>query len=171
MPESRRSVTVGVDVGGTFTDVIVGDSGGLTVLKLPTTSDPSAAVLRGLRSLGANARRAVLISHATPLATNALLTRAGLARTALITNEGFRDVLEIGRQRRPERYSLEPKRPIPLVERKDRLTIGCRIGADGSETRPLGKGEAEALALRVARSGYGSVAVCFLNSYANGVLE
>ena len=171
MPESRRSVTVGVDVGGTFTDVIVGDSGGLTVLKLPTTSDPSAAVLRGLRSLGANARRAVLISHATTLATNALLTRAGLARTALITNEGFRDVLEIGRQRRPELYSLESKRPIPLVERKDRLTIGCRIGADGSETRPLGKGEAEALALRVARSGYGSVAVCFLNSYANGVHE
>ena len=167
MPESRGRLAVGVDVGGTFTDIIVGDSRGLTVLKLPTTSDPSGAVLRGLRRLGREARQASLICHATTLATNALLTHAGLARTALVTNEGFRDILEIGRQRRPEVYSLDTRRPTPLVERKDRLTVNCRIGADGSELSPLRTGDADSLARRAVDRRYVSVAVCFLNSYLN----
>ena len=167
MPESRGRLAVGVDVGGTFTDIIVGDSRGLTVLKLPTTSDHSGAVLRGLRRLGREARQASLICHATTLATNALLTHAGLARTALVTNEGFRDILEIGRQRRPEVYSLDTRRPTPLVERKDRLTVNCRIGADGSELSPLRTGDADSLARRAVDRRYVSVAVCFLNSYLN----
>ena len=125
MPVNLSKLVVGVDVGGTFTDIIVGDSQGLNVLKLPTSSDPSEAVLRGLRKLGPGVRRSTLISHATTLATNALLTHAGLARTALATNEGFRDILEIGRQRRPEVYSLGTRRPAPLVERQDRLTVDC----------------------------------------------
>ena len=162
---------VGVDVGGTFTDIIVGDSAGLTVLKLPTASDPSKAVLRGLGRLGPKVRRAVLIAHATTLATNALLTRSNLARTALVTNEGFRDVIEIGRQRRPELYSLDTRRPVPLVERRDRLTVNCRVGPDGSEVLPLKRKEALSLAERIAGEGYGSVAVCFLNSYLNPAHE
>lgn len=171
MRGNRVHLAVGVDVGGTFTDIIIGDSRGLTVLKLPTTSDPSMAVLRGLRELGPRASGASLISHATTLATNALLTHAGLARTALVTNEGFRDILEIGRQRRPELYSLDTGRPAPLVERRDRLTIGCRVGADGSEVTPLRVEEADALARRVVGAGYQSVAVSFLNSYLNPAHE
>ena len=171
MPVSRGKLVVGVDVGGTFTDIIVGDSGGLRVLKLPTTSDPSRVVLRGLRKLGPEVRHSALISHATTLATNALLTHTGLARTALVTNEGFRDILEIGRQRRPEVYSLDTKRPPPLVERRDRITVHCRIGADGSAVTPLLPGDAVSVARRVIAGGYESVAICFLTSYLNPAHE
>ena len=171
MPVNLSKLVVGVDVGGTFTDIIVGDSQGLNVLKLPTSSDPSEAVLRGLRKLGPGVRRSTLISHATTLATNALLTHAGLARTALATNEGFRDILEIGRQRRPEVYSLGTRRPAPLVERQDRLTVDCRIGADGSVVAPLLPGDAASVAGKVLAGGYESVAICFLNSYLNPAHE
>lgn len=171
MPVNRRKLVVGVDVGGTFTDIIIGDAGGLSVLKLPTASDPSRAVLQGLRKLGPGVRRSALICHATTLATNALLTHAGLARTALVTNEGFRDVLEIGRQRRPEVYSLDTRRPAPLVERRDRLTVDCRIGADGSVVTPLLPRDAVSVAGRVLAGKYESVAVCFLNSYLNPAHE
>jgi len=171
MSVKANGLAIGVDVGGTFTDIIIGGPDGLTVLKLPTTDAPARAVLRGLRKLGTGARRAALISHATTLATNALLTRSGLARTALITNEGFRDVLEIGRQRRPEVYSLDTRRPPPLVERRDRLTVRCRVGADGSETTPLEAEDASSIAAEVVDGGFESVAVSFLNSYLNPVHE
>ena len=171
MPEREGGLVVGVDVGGTFTDIILGDASGLSVLKLPTSPDPSRAVMQGLRRLGEKVRGAVLISHATTLATNALLTHSGLARTALVTNEGFRDVLEIGRQRRPEVYSLDTRRPVPLVERRDRLTVACRVGADGSVVTPLKPAATASLATRVIAAGYEGVAVCFLNSYLNPVHE
>jgi N-methylhydantoinase A len=167
MPERIGGLAVGIDVGGTFTDIIIGDVHGLQVLKLPTTSDPSRAVLRGLRRFGPRVRRATLISHATTLATNALLTHSGLAHTTLVTNEGFRDLLEIGRQRRPEVYSLGTRRPSPLVERRDRLTLSCRIGADGSVIRRLNPRDAASLAEKIVDQGYESVAVSFLNSYLN----
>ena len=171
MPSAPRELTVGVDVGGTFTDIIISDSAGLAVLKLPTTAEPSVGVIEGLRRLGPSVRRASLISHATTLATNALLTRTGLAHTALITNEGFRDVLEIGRQRRPELYDLRTRRPPPLVERRDRMTARCRVGADGSELSPLRRAEAYSLAKRIIEGGFTSVAICFLHSYRNGAHE
>jgi N-methylhydantoinase A len=160
-------LSVGVDVGGTFTDIVSMGPRGLTVLKLPTSSEPSLAVIEGLRDLGHAVRDASLISHATTLATNALLTRSGLARAVLLTNEGFRDVLEIGRQRRPELYNLTTRRPVPLVPREDRLPVRCRIAADGTEVEPLSRAEARAVAARVVKSGPESVAICFLNSYAN----
>ncbi len=168
---SRARLAVGIDVGGTFTDIIIGDAGGLRVLKLPTTSNPSRAVLRGLRRMGPKVRQAALISHATTLATNALLTQSGLARTALVTNEGFRDLLEIGRQRRPEVYSLNTRRPAPLVERRDRLTLRCRMDADGSVIVPLDPRGAAFLAAKIVDEEYESVAVCFLNSYVNPIHE
>ncbi|MDG7008444.1 MAG: hydantoinase/oxoprolinase family protein [Nitrososphaerota archaeon] len=171
MPAKLSDSVIGVDVGGTFTDIIVGGPDGLTVLKLPTTAAPASAVLRGLRRMGKGARRARLISHATTLATNALITHSGLARTALITNEGFRDILEIGRQRRPEVYSLDTRRPAPLVERRDRLTVRCRVGADGSLVAPLDPRDAASLAEKVSDGEYESVAVCFLNSYLNPIHE
>jgi N-methylhydantoinase A len=162
---------VGVDVGGTFTDIVVAGPTGVQVLKLPTTANPSGGVLRGLRSIGESGRSASLISHATTLATNALLTRSGLARTALVTNERFRDVLEIGRQRRPELYDLGTRRPTPLVERKDRVTVDCRMDANGSEHKGLSGEGSAALARRIVDGRFGAVAICFLNSYANGVHE
>ncbi len=171
LQDDRRLSAVGVDVGGTFTDIVIADSDGLRVLKLPTSLEPAEAVMKGLRTLGQKARLASLISHATTLATNALLTHSGLAKTALVTNEGFRDILEIGRQRRPELYDLSTRRPPPLVERRDRYTIGCRIAADGSELAPLERSSSEALARKIAREGFESVAVCFLNSYVNGAHE
>jgi N-methylhydantoinase A len=171
LPRQSRQLGLGIDVGGTFTDIIVHDSGGLSVLKLPTTSDPSSAVLKGLLRLGTTSRRASLISHATTLATNALLTHTGIARTALVTNDGFRDILEIGRQRRPEIYDLNTQRPPPLVERRDRLTAKCRIGADGTELEPLNLDEVGALAEKVIDGKFESVAICFLNSFLNNVHE
>ncbi len=171
---SRRAETpgrggrrlVGVDVGGTFTDVVTFDvkTGALEVLKFPTTEDPSDGISKGLQDLGLRGRLS-LLSHATTMATNALLTHAGLARTALITNEGFRDVLEIGRQRRPELYDLKTRRPVPIVRRRDRLTVRCRTAADGSVLEPLSEDDARSVSRTVVSGGFESVAVCFLNSY------
>ncbi len=171
MPARAVTTAIGVDVGGTFTDIVVSGPGGLAILKLPTSSNPSTAILEGIRHLGRMARGATMLSHATTLATNALLTRSGLARTALVTNDGFRDILEIARQRRPELYDLDTRRPPPLVERRDRLTVKCRMGPDGTEIEPLAESELDLLAKQIVAGGFESVAVCFLNSYANGAHE
>lgn len=104
-------LSIGVDVGGTFTDTLVHDSGKaddeLGVVRVPTTPmKPGEAILEALSGFRTRAPQVELISHATTIATNALLTHTGLARTALVTNHGFRDILEITRQRRPELYNL-----------------------------------------------------------------
>jgi N-methylhydantoinase A len=162
---------LGVDVGGTFTDVISFDSNGFHVAKVPTTVNQSNAVVNGLRLLGPRMESATYFSHATTVATNALLTKVGLARTALITNEGFRDVLEIGRQRRPELYNLRTRRPVPLVERKHRYTVQGRIGADGGVLQPLNVAETSRTANQIVRRRYESVGICLLNSYTNPIHE
>ena len=116
---------IGIDVGGTFTDLILYDNitGESNIVKVPTTTkNPERAIVIALCDLCKDPKQIVLINHATTIATNALLTQTRLARTALITNHGFRDVLEIGRQRRPELYNLYTNRPQPLVERKNRFT-------------------------------------------------
>jgi N-methylhydantoinase A len=162
---------IGVDVGGTFTDIICSGPEGMQVLKIPTSAEQSEAILEGVRALGSAVRKTSLFSHATTIATNALLTKTGLARTALITNEGFRDVLEIGRQRRPELYSLRTRRPVPLVRRRDRFTVGCRMDSAGAILVPLRRSAALGVAKRVIRGNFESVAVCFLHSYANPAHE
>jgi N-methylhydantoinase A len=163
------SVSVGVDVGGTFTDVISFDSrtGDLSVLKFPTSADPTSALSSGLKELGVDPSQVSILSHATTLATNALLTRSGLPRTALVTNAGFRDVLEIGRQRRPEVYNLSTRRPAPLVERKDRFTVKGRVSADGSELEPLDPADADSVSSGIGGANFDSVAISFLHSYLN----
>ena len=171
LPNRHKQHLLGVDVGGTFTDMISVDSDGLHSLKFLTGADPSAAVAHALRGLGRSLDDVALISHATTLATNALLTRSGLARSVLVTNDGFRDVLEIGRQRRPELYSLSPRRPQPLIARRDRLTVKCRIGADGSVLEPLAATSARRLARYIVQMGFQSVAISFLNSYLDGFHE
>jgi N-methylhydantoinase A len=172
-PENTARLSVGVDVGGTFTDVVVLDEEGgtLSVLKVPTSKNPESAVVAGVHRMVPEGGRISFVSHATTIATNALLTRNGLARTALITNEGFRDILEIGRQRRPELYNLLTRRPPPLVRRRNRFAVGCRIAADGSVLQPLDARGAERVALGMVREGFDSVAVCFLHSYANRAHE
>lgn len=161
---------VGIDVGGTFTDLILYDSKTMEshVVKVSTTTDkPESAILTALCDLCREPKQVTLINHATTIATNALLTHTGIAKTALITNHGFRDVLEIGRQRRPELYNLYTNRPQPLVKRKNRFTVHGRIRADGKEIEPLDLYEAKQIAKTIVNEGFKSVAIAFLNSYIN----
>lgn len=168
---------VAVDTGGTFTDVVRVVDGRLQVLKVPSTpDDPARAVLQGVQEMlrgstgtppsagdDAAAGRFVLI-HGSTVATNALLERRG-ARVVLVTNHGFEDVIEIGRQDRPQLYALVGTRPPPLVAREDRHGIAGRLGPDGGEEEPLDDAALTDLAARL--EGAEAVAVCLLHSYAN----
>lgn len=162
----------GVDIGGTFTDIVFLDegSGELRVLKVLTTPKrPSRAVLSGLDNSGIGLDEMSSIVHATTLGTNMFLGQEGLTppKVALITTKGFRDVLEIGRQRRPELYNLFFEKPEPLVKRRDRYEVEERIDAWGKVITPLNVEEAENLAEQLCLKGYEVVAVSFLNSYVN----
>ena len=118
MTSIRPAAVVGVDVGGTFTDFYLVDHFGVRVHKTPTTpEDPSLGVLRGLRDLGDP--EVALVVHGSTVATNAVLEGKG-AKTALVTTEGFEDVLEIGRQDREKLYDIWVQRPSPLVPRERR---------------------------------------------------
>ena len=165
---------VGVDIGGTFTDIVVSDGSThqTRVLKVPTSSaDPALALVKSLGELGILNREIGLVSHASTIATNALLTRTGLASTALVTTEGFRDVLEIARQRRPELYNLYTRRPAPLVRRRDRHVVRERTLFNGRRQAALDSAGAVRAARKVAQGRYQAVAVAFLNSYANPANE
>jgi N-methylhydantoinase A len=156
-------ILVAVDTGGTFTDVVTYHRGELRSVKVPSTpADPSVAVLDGLaRALSENARFDLI--HGSTVATNALLERKG-ARVFLVTNGGFQDVIEIGRQNRPQLYALEGHRPAPLVEREDRIGIAGRLDQSGVEIEPTDPGELRELAGRLGDAE--AVAVCLLHSYA-----
>ncbi len=159
MSETR----VGVDVGGTFTDFVVTDGESLHAFKVSSTpGDPGEAVLEGLRRAGAGAGATVV--HGSTVATNAVLERRG-ARTALVTTEGFRDVLEIGRQHRPELYAIEPRKPPPLIDRGLRLEVAERVGADGAVRRPLDPASLDRLVERVRALQPEAAAVCLLFSF------
>ena len=152
---------VGVDTGGTFTDV-VGDDGRITkVLSDPT--DPTGAVADGLQGLGAG--RPELLAHGTTVATNALLERRG-ATVALVTTDGLADVIEIARQDRPALYDLWADRPEPLVPRDLRLEVGGRLGGDGSEVEPL-----DDETIPTVAEGVDAVAVCLLHADLDPVHE
>ncbi len=162
---------VGIDVGGTFTDIIVSDPQSRKtpeIFKVPTVPEqPRFAILEALKRYQDRAEQVTLVSHATTIATNALLTQSGLAKTALITNKGFRDVLEIGRQRRPEIYNLDTKRPKQLVDRRNRFTVNGRRLVNGSSQAPLAENELVKVSREIVRRGLESVAIAFLNSYTN----
>lgn len=155
------------DVGGTFTDVIARRADGvITSVKLPST--PAAyeqAILAAASELG-QGRSIQRLAHGTTVATNALLERRG-ARTALITTDGFRDVLELARLRRPSLFDLKFVKPEPLVPRDRRIEIQERTAADGSVLIAPDRAEVKALAQRLAALGVDAVAICLLNSYAN----
>src|SRR5207253_5610440 len=128
-----RGCRLGVDVGGTFTDLVLADAstGAVTVAKVPSTpSDQAVGVLDGLDRLGVAASELDRFVHGTTVATNAVLERR-LARTVLVTTEGFRDLLEIGRQNRPKLYDLFADRPPPVVPRSMVVEAAERVAADG----------------------------------------
>jgi N-methylhydantoinase A len=155
-----------VDTGGTFTDLVMWTDGALTTLKVSSTpADPSQAVLDGIRSIVPEGTRFVLL-HGSTVATNALLERRG-ARVVLVTNQGFEDVIEIGRQNRPQLYALVGHRAPPLVSREDRLGLPGRLGPRGEEVEPLDPAALEALGTLVEERGAEAVAVSLLHSYAD----
>ncbi len=159
---------IGVDIGGTFTDLVLSDNGEIRIHKLSSTpDDPSRAMLEGLRILsGGDLTRIEQVSHGSTVATNAILERKG-AKTALITTAGFRDLLLIGRQNRPDLYALHPTLPPPLIPREHSYEIEERIGAGGSVITPLNIAALDKLLEKLASAGYESLAVCLLFSYAH----
>ena len=161
--------TIGIDTGGTFTDLVEARGEELVVAKVPSTPDePGRAVVAGLARLG-GVRAGDHLVHGTTVALNALLT-GSTAPVALVTNQGFADLVEIGRQERPDIYSLHPERPAPLVPRELRFEVGERAWPAGGALVTVARAtdaELEELRGRLARSGVRSVAVCLLHSWAD----
>ncbi|MDX1568472.1 MAG: hydantoinase/oxoprolinase family protein [Longimicrobiales bacterium] len=162
--EATSTTILAVDTGGTFTDLLLWTPGGLRRVKVPSTpDDPAAAVLEGIAEItGDEPPNSIL--HGSTVGTNALLERKG-ARIAFITNRGFEDIIEIGRQNRPQLYALVGHRPPPLVDREDRIGIAGRLGPDGDVIEPLDEEELAAVPERV--EGVDAVAVVLLHSYAD----
>jgi N-methylhydantoinase A len=159
---------LGVDVGGTFTDAVLVDGERIHTAKLPTTADDqSLAVIAAVEEVLARAEAAgsavESFAHGMTVGTNALLEERG-ARTALIATRGFSDLLEIGRQDRPQLYRLCTPKPAPLIDAELRFEAGERIGADGV-VEPLAETEPARLAELLRESGAESVAICLLFSY------
>jgi N-methylhydantoinase A/oxoprolinase/acetone carboxylase beta subunit len=163
-------IRIGVDTGGTFTDVLRLDEHGIRVSKVRSTPhDPAQAILAGIAELMGDEAPGEVI-HGSTVATNALLERKG-ARTALVATKGFEDVLRIGRQTRAELYNFQVKPRRPLIA--DGLTFGIaeRMAADGSVLEPLREEDIVALIESLRQTAVDSVAVCLLHSYANPAHE
>jgi N-methylhydantoinase A/oxoprolinase/acetone carboxylase beta subunit len=156
-------VLVGADTGGTFTDLVAGD--GRVVKVLSTPDDPGRALREGLQALG-DAARPALLAHGTTVATNALLQRQG-ARVALVTTDGFADVIEIGRQDRPSLYDIWADRPAPLVPRELRFEVTGRLDASGAEISPA----PPARSVPALPEGVGAAAICLLHADLNSAHE
>ena len=163
---------VGVDSGGTFTDIclVEADGGTIRVWKVPSTpDDPSRAIAGGVtegleKSADASAEDVISFGHGTTVATNALIQHRGV-KTGLITTDGFRDLLEIGRQRRPHLYDLQCDKPALLVTRDLRKEVPERLRHDGRIEKPLDEDAVRAAARDLKAAGVQSVAVTFLYSY------
>jgi N-methylhydantoinase A len=156
---------IGIDTGGTFTDVVRIGADGTDVEKVASTpDDPSRAVLDGLTAIRDDGADRLI--HGTTVATNALLTRSG-GPIAFVTTKGFRDVLEIGRQDRPDLYALVPAPPPVLVPRRLRFEVPERTLASGEVSVPLDEDAVRRLVPRLEKAGVTAVAVGFLHSYAN----
>src|SRR5215831_9012667 len=171
-----RSYRLGVDVGGTFTDLVLiaPDGGALTRKVLSTTANYAEAIIAGTTALltdaGLPPSAVGDVIHGTTVATNAILERRG-ARTGLITTAGFRDLLEIGRLRLARLYDLDFERPIPLVPRRVRLEVTERMNHRGTVVTALDRRSVESAVDRLVGEGVESIAVCLLHAYANSSHE
>lgn len=173
----RPMIEIGVDIGGTFTDVVCIDSdiGSIAEFKILTThEDPAVGVLDGLAALTQSSGESLAdvgrIVHGTTLVTNAVITRRG-GRTGMLTTSGFRDVIEMRREHRQDLYDLHILAPDPIIPRELRLEVKERVGADGQILEPLQEEAAlEQLGRLVAR-GVTSVAICLLHAYRNPAHE
>lgn len=170
------SLLVGIDIGGTFTDFVVRDERSRTLLVGKVPSRPGAeweAVLQGLDALQVDLARVRRVIHATTIGTNIVLERKG-ARAALVTTEGFRDVIEIGRCQRlipGSLFHIKFVRPKPLIPRSRRFEVRERMLKDGTVATPLTEAALEEVAVALAAAEPEAVAVCFLHSYANPAHE
>src|SRR5437660_5452083 len=166
----------GVDIGGTFTDIVLlGDKGERHTKKVSSTVDDYArAITEGLAQLlaevGGEARGIAELLHGTTVASNAILEHKG-ARTALITTKGFRDVLEIRNLRMPRLYDMSWTKPPPLVERRLRVEVDERVNAEGGVDRPLDEASVERAVRFLATEGVEAIAICLLHSYLNPAHE
>ena len=174
---STAPLSLGIDIGGTFTDLVIHDprDGRAVIWKESTTpDDPARGALEGTRRVlekaGAKPEQVGRVVHATTLFTNALIERKG-ARTGLLTTAGFRDVLEIGRERKYELYDLFIEMPKPLVARPWRREAKERLAQDGTVEIPLDVDAALAEVADLVKQGVESLAICFLHAYANPTHE
>lgn len=174
--EKLVAVRVGIDVGGTFTDLVLFDSGSaaFAVHKVPSTPDVVEGIVGGLGGLlakaGAGMDSVSWFAHGTTVATNAVLQQAW-ASAGLLTTRGFRDVVEIRQQIRPDDYDLRIEKPPPVVPRRHRLEIDERTDARGQVIRAVAENEVLQAVEQLVRDGATSVAICFLHSYANSANE
>jgi len=166
----NRRMRVGVDTGGTFTDFVFESERQLRVFKLASTpDDPSRAISEGLKRIVAETGatlKDVEVVHGTTVGTNALLQRRG-ARVALVTTAGFEDVIEIGRQARPELYNLDAVKPPPLVQSELRFGVTERVASSGEVLEPLGETSIAALVDKLRQAQPESIAVSLLFSFVH----
>ena len=167
---SETATVIGVDVGGTFTDLVLMEAGEVRVAKVPTTPDNQAfGVLSALDEVGARLDRVAGISHGTTVTTNALLERK-ISRCGLITTKGFRDILELGRRTRPKPYGLIGSF-TPLIPRELRLEVPERVDAEGNVLTPLDEDAVRAAVATLIAAGCESLVIHFLHSYRNPAHE
>ncbi len=169
---SEVAVRVACDVGGTFTDVCILDeaTGAMRVSKVPTTVDPIDGVLEGIATAGVELKDVLLFSHGTTLATNALITRR-FPPAVMVTTEGFRDVIEIRRGTRDDLWDTYKEMAPPYIRRRDRLVVEERIDYAGKVVTPLDEEGAREIARVIAKRGVKTIAVCFVNAFANPANE
>jgi len=168
-PSGERPARVGIDTGGTFTDFLVFRDGRVSAHKvLSTPGNPADAVLAGLHETDLAGRKSIV--HGSTVATNALLERKGVI-TALIATRGFEDVLEIGRQTRPDIYRLFVVRPTPLVDARFRFGVDERVLCSGEAEKAPGLVEVREILEKIRTSGIESLAICLLHAYANPAHE
>lgn len=173
MPAEAPGIRVGIDIGGTFTDLLIFDpaAGHFHIGKtLTTADDPSRAVVDGLsttlRAAGLAPEQVRGIVHGTTLVTNAIIERKGVP-TALLTTRGFRDAVEIGKEHRYDLYDIFLEMPRPLVPRRLRLELDERVLSDGSVAQPIDREQVRELAAQLVDEGIEAVAVALLHSYRN----
>ncbi|MFI4998476.1 MAG: hydantoinase/oxoprolinase family protein [Reyranellales bacterium] len=172
MSSPKSSLTAGIDVGGTFTDLLAIDSatGAVKLAKVPTTIDNQAiGFMAALASAGIDPATLAAVVHGTTTTTNALLERK-IAKVGLITTKGFRDVLELGRRTRPQSYGLRGTFH-PLIEREYRLEVAERMDADGKVLTPLDEAAVGEAARKLEAMGCEAVVIHFLHSYINSTHE